>query len=106
MTKYKYLTEDIKLKLRKASEHIYVNVEDLDSYEYHCQTSPLNYRRSEPAYDEYDEEEYSNQQLRKLIEYIESDGFYEYIDYTYDEDNEEKMEKLNQECIEYLNSLL
>ena len=34
MTKYKYLTEDIKLKLRKASEHIYVNVEDLDSFKH------------------------------------------------------------------------
>lgn len=106
MAKYKYLTEDIKKKLHKASEDIDINVEDLDSYEYHSQTSPLNYRGSEPAYEDYDEEEYNNEQIENLIRCIKSDGFYEYIDYDYNEDEEEKMNILNQECIDYLESLL
>ena len=51
----------------------------------------------------YDDDDYYNAQLEKALDYIESDGAWEYIeDFCLDEDGD-RDEDLNQKVIDYLN---
>lgn len=102
---YKLLTDEIKKLLQEAAEKIEIDVSELDTYEYHGATSPLSYYGPEPSYEEYDEDEYLAKQLLTLAEYCATDGYMNCIDFYYDDEDDERDEQLNKECIDYLETL-
>lgn len=102
---YTYLTEEIKNKLKAVASEIDIDITELETYEYVPASGPFSYYGPEPSYENYDEDEYYAKQLEKLAEYIQADGYWEYIDLFNVTDNEAKMELLNKECVDYLESL-
>lgn len=102
---YKLLNDLIKDLLKEAAETIELDASELDTYEYHESTSPLSYYGPEPSYEEYDEDEYLAKQYLQLAEDIEKDGYWECINYYFEDEDEERDEQLNKECIDYLETL-
>ena len=100
--KTKYLTKEYQNKVQEYVKTIEIDVQDLESYEYHSAIGPES-RWSASEESTWDEDEELLEQYRTFRKYIIADGANCYIDAPKEiEDNETELEIFNKEILDYV----
>jgi len=97
--------EKIKQDILKYIDDMEIDIEELDSYEYHSPTYSWESSCPEDSYEEYDEEEAFQAKVEKIIDSIEN-GFYHLDDYVDMTEEEAEDEELQLRLLNWLKSLI